>query len=205
MQADDRNEIDKAGTQILHPGSRALFRYWEGLRAERACPERHEIQLTLLSSLLPNLVILEDQLTGTWNFRLAGTAVCDLLQQSLTGKDALGGFDTFERDVVSKTFDVAKNRLQPCLVRMRLISTAHVINAAEMVGLPVKDSSTGKVQLFGGLFTFSEHEASQRTMLLRRELVSSRLIWTEHENGDLLLGQVGRRATPLRVIQGGLA
>jgi hypothetical protein len=205
MQADDRNQIEKAAIEILHPASRQLFRYWEGLRAERPCPTRSEIELSRLVSLLPNIAILEKPVSERWTYRLAGTKVCDLLQQPMTGKDALAGFDSFERDVVTKTFDLAQSRLQPCLVRMRLISTANHIEAAELVGLPVWDDSTGQTMLFGGLFSFGVEDAA-RTMLLRRELVSARMIWTEHENGDKLMAQVGHAAPPrLRVIQGGLA
>jgi hypothetical protein len=205
MLVTDQHNINQAESQILHAGSRQLFRYWEGLRAERACPDRSEFQMAKMVAILPNLAIIEQSVTSSWSFRLAGTAVCDLLQQPLTGKDALGGFDSFERDVISKTFDVALTRLQPCLVRMRLVSTAGVVVPVEFIGLPVRDRVSGNVQLFGGMFALSNIEASARTMLLRRELVSARLIWTEHENGDLLLDRVGRKATPFRVIEGGLS
>jgi hypothetical protein len=205
MQADDRNQIEKAAGEILHPASRQLFRYWEGLRAERPCPTRGEIELPRLVSLMPNLSILEKPAEGRWLYRLAGTQVCDLLQQPMTGKDALAGFDSFERDVVTKTFDLAQGRMQPCLVRMRLISAANHVEAAELLGLPVLDEVSGQVMLFGGLFGFGTDDGP-RTMLLRRELVSARMIWTEHENGDRLMAQVGHIAPPrLRVIQGGLA
>ena len=205
MQVNDQNESPNAGSQILHHGSRQLFRYWEGLRAERACPDRSEFQLAKMVSILPNLAIIEHSAHGTWNFRLAGTVVCDLLQQPVTGQDALGGFDSFERDVVSKTFEVSALRLQPCLVRMRLVSTAGVVVPVEFIGLPVRDQASGKVQLFSGLFALGNSESANRTLLLRRELVSSRVIWTEHENGDLLMNKVGKKVTPFRVIEGGLS
>jgi len=205
MHVKDQYDIDQAGAQLLHAGSRQLFRYWESLRAERACPERSEFQLAKMVDILPNLAIIEQSGAKTWNFRLAGTAVCDLLQQPMTGKDALGGFDSFERDVVSKTFEIAIGRLQPCLVRMRLVSTSESIVPVEFIGLPVRDTTASKVRLFGGMFAFDDSASLARTMLFRRELVSSRLIWTEHENGDLLLDKVGRKVTPFRVIDGGRA
>jgi hypothetical protein len=205
MHVNDQEAIDQAGAQMLHAGSRQLFRYWEGLRAERACPDRSEFQIAKLVGILANVAIIEKSAPAQWNFRLAGTAVCDLLQQPMTGKDALAGFDSFERDVVSKTFEVAITRLQPCLVRMRLVSTAGVTVPVEFIGLPVRDVTSGHVQLFGGMFALGNAENAARTLLLRRELVSARLIWTEHKNGDLLLNKVGRKATQLRVIEGGLS
>ncbi|MDE2385319.1 MAG: PAS domain-containing protein [Alphaproteobacteria bacterium] len=205
MHADDRNDIDKAATAIIHPGSRALFRYWEGLRAERPCPQRSEIALHKLVHLLPNVSIIERTIQGRWAYRLAGTQVCDLLHDSATGRDALSGFDSFERDVVGKTFELAVSRLQPCLVRMRLVATTGNVVAAELLGLPVLDQASGQAQLFGGLFGFGQDEEGSRSLLLRRELVSARMIWTEHEAGNQLVAQVGRKAPNLKVIQGGLA
>jgi len=205
MQADDRNGIDKAATQIIHPGSRQLFRYWEGLRAERPCPQRGEIALAKLAPLLPNVSIIERTESDAWTYRLAGTVVCDLLRTPATGTDALAGFDHFERDVVTKTFELATTRLQPCLIRMRLIATSGSVVAAELLGLPVKDEVSGRVQLFGGLFGFAGERDEVQAMLLRRELVSARVIWTEHEAGDRLVAQLERKMPQLVVIQGGLA
>ena len=206
MQANDRNDIDKSASHIIHPGSRHLFRYWEALRAERACPTRAEVEMAKLSQVLPSVAIMETSQRGTWYFRLAGSEVCELLQKQVTGEDALLGFDAFERDVVGKTLNIAAERLQPALIRMRLIGTGSHTLAAEMLAMPVRDVASGKVQLLGGLFGFKGENDQFKGLLLRRELVSARLIWTEHEHGDRLLEQVGRKAPPqLTVIQGGLA
>ena len=206
MPANDRNDIDKGANNIIHPGSRHLFRYWEALRAERPCPTRSEVEMSKLAQVLPHIAIMEKSERGIWYFRLAGSAVCEVLQKQVTGQDALMGFDTFERDVVGKTLNIAAERLQPALVRMRLVGTGSYAMAAEMLALPVQDKTTGKVQLLGGLFAFKGERDQFAGLLLRRELVSARLIWTEHEHGDRLLEQVGRKTPPqLIVIQGGLA
>ncbi len=206
MQANDRNDIDKTSAHIIHTGSRHLFRYWEALRAERPCPSRDEVEMAKLAKVLPNIAILQKSELGPWHFRLAGSAVCDLMQTQATGKDALLGFDLFERDVVGKTLDLAAERLQPALVRMRLIYVGAEPVAAEMLALPVWDNASHKVQLVGGLFAFKGEKDHTSALLQRRELVSARVIWTEHEHGDNLLEHVGRKApVALRVIQGGLS
>ena len=140
MQANDRNDIDKSASHIIHPGSRHLFRYWEALRAERACPTRVEIEMARLAQVLPNIAIMEFSERGHWHFRLAGSEVCEILQKQATGQDALTGFDPFERSVVSKTLNIAAERLQPALVRMRMVGTGTIAMATEMLALPVRAS-----------------------------------------------------------------
>lgn len=200
MQADDRNEIDNAITALLHPASRKLFRYWEGLRAARALPERDEISLRQLAPLLRNMSILEKSASGIWQYRLAGSGVVELMQQSMTGMDALLGFDDSARKEISHALDYAQNQLQPCLVRMRLIYMDDSREVAELLILPVNDKNLGQVMLWGGLFGFGNNRGSVGVELLRRELILNRTIWTEHKKA----GREKDAFPHLRVIQGGL-
>lgn len=207
MSMFNNSEVSETGMQMLHPGSRKLFCYWEGLRAERPCPERKDIDLRQIIEIMPNLVILElNKLRQEWTYRLAGTEVCELMDGSQTGKNALAGWDSFEKNVVAKSFAIAQERKQPCLVRMRFVFEGAPILPAEMVALPVFDPKTQQTQLIGGLFPLLNGKPFFAAPLMRRELVSARMIWTEHETGDALLEQVGRNAAPmLRVINGGLS
>lgn len=207
MVMSNNTELSQSGVQMLHAGSRKLFRYWEALRAERPCPNRCDIDLRQIVEIMPNMVILDwNRQTKAWHYRLVGTEVCSLMGRSLTGEDALSGWDSFERNVVSKSLEIAKERKQPCLVRMRFDYVAAPKLAAEMVVLPVFDEKTQQVQLFGSLFPLLNGRQFLPSKLVRRELVSARMIWTEHETGDALVAQVGRKATPmLRVINGGLS
>lgn len=206
MQVTDKSDKDQVGTQILHPGSRMLFRYWESLRAERSCPTREEINLHQIVNIVPDLMIIEKNILNTgWQYRLAGTRICDFFQSELTGRDVLAGWDNFERDIVDKCLEVTLQRLQPSLVRMRFISDLGNTVAAEMIALPIQTTDKKQVQVIGGFFPFIAQNRNAVDHLVRRELVSARMIWTEHEQGDLLLEQAGRKTgIQLRIIQGGL-
>ena len=46
-------------THILHPSSRALFRFWETMRAERSAPLRADLDLKKICSLVPHLFVAE--------------------------------------------------------------------------------------------------------------------------------------------------
>jgi hypothetical protein len=207
MVMSHNSEASQSGVQMLHPGSRKLFRYWEALRAERPCPYRSDIDFRQIVEIMPNLAILEfDSVQNKWVYRLAGTEICTLMGSSQTGKNALAGWDNFEKDVVSKSLVIAQDRKQPCLVRMRLVLEGTPILPVEMVILPFFDGNLERTQLFAGIFPLLGGRTFLPAPLLRRELVSTRMIWTEHETGDALLEQVGRKVAPmLRVIRGGLA
>jgi hypothetical protein len=207
MNLHDKPEVAQAGAQLLHPGSRILFRHWETVRAERPCPNRTDISLRAISKLLPFLAIIETgQNINSPIFKLAGTAICELFQSQLTGTEVGLSLDQFERRVVNETLIMSLQRLQPSLIRMRFVSTEGFVTTAEFLALPVFNQALGVTQLFCGVFAFAEPTNGRQTTLHRIELIATRMIWTEHQNIDLLLGKPNRRTSPeLKLIQGGMS
>ncbi len=77
-------DTDDVNMQVLHPGSRTLFRYWETLRAERPCPTRDEFKLTEVRNVVPNLFIADrDYAVNTFRYRLTGTGIDRLFGKTL--------------------------------------------------------------------------------------------------------------------------
>lgn len=209
MLVQDRNAIESATPHISHAGSRALFRHWEALRAERACPDRNEITFAGLANVIGNVAILDRAGDGTWQYRLAGTTVCKLLGRNVTGKGVLTAFNSFESEVIGRVLNISEERLQPGLMRMRLVDEDDGVTSAELLILPVLNGATGKAQLICGLFELSRSGAETPVGNVHVELFSARLIWTEHQTEKPLaeapLNLMRPIASPkLRVIEGGL-
>jgi hypothetical protein len=196
--------------QVLHPGSRALFRYWETLRAERACPTRSDIVLKDISKIVPNLFIWErDASADTFFYRLSGTAVDQLNCRTMTNLDVFTGWDSFERDVMMRVIRVAHEKLHPGIIRTRLFTNFNDAVGAETVILPILGNDGKTVQLFGGTFCFADFDKIACNYIISRQLVTARVIWTEHQNDNIPSGLMQPHVMPtsrpagLRVIQGG--
>ena len=178
----DTTADDFGDSHILHPGSRNLFRQWEMLRAERACPTREDFEFAQLKGILPDMVVVDrDFLRNSFKFRLAGTRVCTLFNQNLTGGNVLAGWDSFEADVISRHLLTVINQQQPAVVRMRLTTDRGQVIAAELVALPVQMRNSHRIQIIGGLFPFRAAQSLGHAGITARELVSARVIWTEHQ------------------------
>ncbi len=203
----DKPEVAQAGAQLLHPGSRILFRHWETVRAERPCPERGDMDLRAISKLMPALAIIQaGETTNSPMFKLAGTAVCDLFQRQMTGADVGLAMERFERRVVDETLLLSLKTLQPCLIRLRFLSVEGTATTAEFLALPVFNRSLGVHQLFSGVFSFAEQINGKSNTLSRIELIATRMIWTEHLTGEQFLSHSGHPAPrPFKVIQGGMS
>ncbi len=206
MLVNEESEASQAQSQILHPGSRALFSFWEVMRAEAAAPRRSALDLRQIRELVPNLVLIEFlPATGGFRWRLAGTAVCNLYRHELTGTDALLGWDSFETDVVKRFFGSVVHRLQPCLLRFRMFTDLNQLIGAELIGLPLQ-ANDGSIHIFGGVFPFRETQTLGHRAISAIELSGARSIWTEHLPGDRLVSQQDQRPLrPFQLIRGGRA
>jgi hypothetical protein len=178
----DTTTDDHGDGQILHPGSRQLFRQWEMLRAERACPTREEFDFAALKLVMPDMVVIDrDYLRDSFKYRLAGTRVCALFNQNLTAGNVMNGWDLFESDVMSRHLLTVVNQQQPAVVRMRLTTDRDQVIATELIALPTQMRESHRIQIIGGLFPFRAAHTLGHTAIVRRELVSARVIWTEHQ------------------------
>ncbi len=207
MLVNDVHELSQAESHILHPGTRALYRHWEGIRAENAAPNRTDLNLKRISDLLPKLVIIErEDMEHSYKWRLVGTQTCQLYKDEITGKDALLGWAGFERDTIAKLFEGVVTNLQPCLIRIRLTTTENQVIAAEMIGLPVRAQNSSKIHIFGGIFTFRELADYNYCGIASLELSSARTIWTEPLPGDTLAASLNGNGSKssFKIINGGL-
>lgn len=208
MLVNELNALSQDDSQILHPGSRALFRFWERARAERSAPNRSELDLQQIRDIVPSLFIVErDSRTRSFRWRLAGTSLCNLMRRELTGRSIFEGWDSFEANVIGRFMESATAGLQPCLLRMRLHTDLGEIIGVELLGLPVQAREGGAVQVFGGVFVFASNIDPYYGAITAMELSAARHIWTEHLPGDRLMSQLemplAREFRPFRVIKGG--
>lgn len=184
MLVNGKSEESQAETQILHPGSRRLYRYWEGLRGERMAARRNDIEPRELSSILPNIgIIARDVTVQVYRWRLAGTAMCGLFRQELTGRNVLERWSTFERKAISRYLATVVDDRQPCILRYRICtSQAHLIGV-EMSGFPIV-TARGDTHILCGTFPFRDPELLHYETVATLELSGARSIWTEPIPGE---------------------
>jgi len=207
MLVNEENEASQAPSQMLHPGSRALFTFWETTRGAASAPRRDALDLKKIGELVPNLFIIEpDRNTSGFRWRLAGTGVCNLYRRELTGTSSLLGWDSFETDVIKRFFGGVIHGLQPCLLRFRLFTDLGQLIGAEFIGLPIQ-ANGGGIHVFGGVFPFRDIQTLTHRSISAIELSGARSIWTEHLPGDRLAEEFKKAEQqpflPFQVITGG--
>lgn len=138
---------------ILEP-ARLLFQYYSSLSIDGALPKRRDIDpLTIPRSVLASVYILEpDDSYSDWIYRLIGTDIVDRFQVDRTGQ-SLRSFLPVERAnaLVEQSRGVVERR-RPCFFKLFPRGTTMEHFYAETMSLPVLDTRSDRIWLFGGTF-----------------------------------------------------
>jgi len=196
-----------APEEILHPSSRALFRYWEAIRGEDSSPSRRQLDLSKIRAFVPCLFIIERHPLKGYVWRLAGTQLCYLWRRELTGTPVLWGWDAFEKHTTERLFDGVVQSHQPFVLRFRVFTSPGQDFGAEMIGLPLHSLAGDETHVFGTIMPFREIDAFGYDRISSIQLSAARVIWTEPLPADCFrpplrpdLAAVGQT---LRLIPGG--
>jgi len=192
-----------APEEILHPGSRTLFRYWEAIRGEDSAPNRGKLDLKKISALVSCLFIFERHPLKGYVWRLAGTRICQLWRRELTGSPAFSGWDAFERHTTERLLDGVVTSHQPFVLRFRLFTSLGQNIGAELIGLPLRSLSGSDTHVFGALMPFHDIDTLGYDRISGIEMVTARVIWTEPLPGDRFPPLQRPVPQPLRIIAGG--
>lgn len=208
----DQDPGQTALPELLHPGSRALFRHWERIRGERSAPDRADVDLRAIVDLLSGIGILErHKLPTTFRWRVAGSGVCAVWGADVTGHDMLAAWSGVERYSLIAVFNGVVDRLQPFVARFKASTTEGDVVGVEFLSMPVRAEASDVVQILCSVLPFRDAAWLSRKSPRRFELSSVRTIWTEPLPGDPLTSrhgagkQAGVTAQPFRVIRGGRA
>jgi hypothetical protein len=203
MQADTGTKPNAAAPEaILHPGSRHLFSYWNGLRGDRAAPGRQEIELRALAPILPWLGIVERQARRRRHrWRLAGTGIGRLWGTGLTGAAVAADWPEVYRHALVRALDGVCERRQPFVARLKATSADGEVLGIELFAAPV-EAEDKTVQSLCSVLPFRDPEWLGHVPLVDIELSTLTAIWLGPLPDEIARLQ-GSVAPRLKVIRGG--
>lgn len=137
------------GVVMKHAANRSLYRYWDGLRADRPAPLRHEIEPAAIGSMLSDTYILEATDSRHYTYRLAGTRVCGYFGRELKGENWLDGWSRQDRETLSTLLSAIVTEGTGGLVRFTGINDRDQAVPFEAILLPLVNRGTGFTRILG--------------------------------------------------------
>ncbi len=128
-----------------------IFTYWEHIRGNADAPLRNLIQPSAIGHILPELFILENTADDNPRFRLAGTAICNLMGREIRGEDFAALWAGSQQDDPVHIAAGVMRHVVPASIH----ATGYCISGRsmtfELILLPVRTSSDTCDRLLGCL------------------------------------------------------
>lgn len=150
----NRHRVFKTDTMI-NPKTRAIYDYWEALRAGRVAPMRSDVDPRKMPCDVRNVFILEMISSGNIRFRVAGSALVDAFGTELRGMNARSIMAPESRESCSALLNETLE--DPGVGYARLIPSESPDAAWEISLLPLRSDYGAVDRLMGVLIPVGRH------------------------------------------------
>jgi hypothetical protein len=157
--------------------SRMLFSYWDGLRGERAAPERGDIEPGAIRHILADTFILEIGGDGLARFRLGGTRLCALFGRELKGQALHELWPADAQPEMLHFIDIVIGETAGLVVGLVGATNDKAALDLEMVLLPLRHRGKTNVRIIGAMSPATLPPWMGLHPVTHLTTVSHRVIW----------------------------
>lgn len=163
----------------MHKTLQTLYAYWNDVRAGRLAPRRLEIEPAAIAPILADTFMLERAADDSFQFRLAGTRVCDLYGRELRGLDFLSDFQGAERNTVQR--EIATMCDRGAVLKLATHATADARHSldVETILLPLVHAGESIGRVLGASVPTAKPEWLGHHKLQRQKLIEHELVWPD--------------------------
>ena len=196
-----------------------LYGYWNELRAGRVAPRRLEVEPSRIAGILSETFMLERVNASDYQYRLAGTRLCELFGAELRCSNFLAGWHDADQAVLAQKLALICE--QGAVVTLAIETTGAPRQALEFeaILLPLIHTGNSINRIIGAMSLTSPMPIGVSEQPLRRRLRRHEVIWPDGrpravlERGSTAPFQAPPPAAPLpaqkgdrphlRVLEGG--
>lgn len=192
--------------------TRELYSYWNGLRRQRAAPDRAEIDPSAIRSILSDTFMIESDRDGLFPLRLSGARINALWARDLKGRSFLDLWGSDRANVAAVLLTVMDGAC-PIVAGAQTALAGRPPIDLELLLLPLRHHGRTHARILGSLAAANRPEWVGILPIERLEIRSLRILSSARPPTDMPLmprtsGASDRRKRmqpSLRLIEGGLS
>jgi len=156
-----------------------LYAYWNDVRAGRLAPLRLEIEPSRIAGILAETFMLERLDGGNYQYRLAGTRLCELFGSELRGANFLDGWSAPDREVLERQLSTLRDQGAVVVLTMEgSIDTRQRVEL-EVILLPLLHGGKQVARIIGAMSAASAPHWLHNEPLRSRRLLRHEIIWPD--------------------------
>ncbi len=156
-----------------------LYGYWNELRAGRLAPQRLEIEPSRIAGILSETFMLERVEASTYQFRLAGTRLCELFGSELRGRNFLEGWSDQDRLALERHLRTICDQGAVAVLTIEGGSDSRHRVELEAILLPLTHAGNRIGRIIGAMSAASAPHWLSGEPLRNRRLTRHELIWPD--------------------------
>lgn len=172
----------RAAKDMKHYVTKELYAYWSRVRGARLAPERRDIDLLAMRSLLPNAFMVRVG-KGAYPLEMCGTCLNAFWLGEQNGRSFLDLWATEDRNAAAAALASALAVMKPVVAGVRGGAAGLPAADMEMLLLPLRDSGKTHSLMLGALASFSEPAWLGRASIDSLRLASLRVVGQESAGG----------------------
>lgn len=124
---------------LRHKNTNRLYEHWAQKRSHGQPPKRPQIEPSAIANVLGNTALIEQQDSGAYIFRLAGSRLASIFGYEMTGELATDLFSVNDHRVIHQGFDAVAIEHAAMIVETAGFTQNGRVVAFENVFLPIID------------------------------------------------------------------
>ena len=193
-QRSGRTSATPGASHMKQTTIQTLYTYWDGVRAGRIAPRRLEVEPARIAAILSETFMLECG-QGDYQYRLAGSRLCELFGYELRGTSFLSGWSEADRALIERLMSAVRS--EGAVLRLALeagIDARHRVEL-EVVLLPLLHAGNSVGRVIGAMSPTSQPHWLDKGRLTGRRLLRHELVRPERVGDGAPLN--GDRQAPL--------
>jgi hypothetical protein len=156
-----------------------LFSYWNQLRAGRIAPRRLEVEPSRIAGILSETFMLERVDATDYQYRLAGTRLCELFGTELRSSNFLAGWQDGDQAQLAHQLALVCERGAVLALSIEAQATARHALEFEAILLPLLHTGNSIGRIIGAMSLISPTPMLESERPLLRRLRKHELIWPD--------------------------
>jgi hypothetical protein len=156
-----------------------LYSYWNQVRAGRIAPQRLDIEPSAIAPILSETFMLERLDGGTYQFRLAGTRLCELFGSELRGRNFLDDWSDDDRATLERMLATLSEQGAGATLVIEGSSDVRHRVELEALLLPLLHGGSRINRIIGVMTTTSAPNWLSHEPLRARVLKRHQLLWPD--------------------------
>jgi hypothetical protein len=159
--------------------NQTLFAYWNDLRRERIAPRRLEIEPSRIGPILAETFMLERVNAATYNYRLAGTRLCEIFGAELRGTNMLAGWAASDHGAIADRLTSTCKQGAVTLLTIEAGAEPARRVQLEVVLLPLMHADDSMDRVIGAMSVLTSPHWLGYERLTTRRLIDHDVIWPD--------------------------